>query len=58
MIRITLEKDARTDWSGQTLPAKIQIREFENHAEADNWLVEDSYYAESYIRKMTWERIP
>jgi hypothetical protein len=58
MIRITLEKDERTDWDGKTLPARVQVRDFETHAEACSWLVEDSYFEETYTRRMTWERIP
>jgi len=58
MIRITLEKDEYVAWNGETAPARVQVVEFEDHARADSWLVEDSYYAESYTRKMTWERIP
>lgn len=59
VIRITLEKDEWVDDRGRVMmPARTQVMEFEDHARADNWLVEDSYYAEPYTRKMTWERIP
>lgn len=58
MIRITLERDAWVGWDGQIVPVRTIVREFEDHARAASWLVEDSYYAESYTRKMSWERIP
>lgn len=56
-VRITLKKEAYVGWNGRKTLARTQVREFADHAEAANWLVEDSYFAESYTRHMTWEVI-
>jgi hypothetical protein len=57
IIRVTLERDAYTGWRGQQRPAATLVREFEDTAVADNWFVHDSYFAETYTAKATWERV-
>lgn len=48
MIRITLVQDS---------PELMRVKEFDDIGMAASWLVEDSYFAESYTRTMIWERI-
>lgn len=58
MIRITLEMDEWTTYqTGTVIPAKTIVREFSDEEQALNWFVQDSYFAETYTRKATWERI-
>lgn len=57
MIRVTLVKDEWTGWNGQVVPARTQVREFEDIAEAENWFISDSYFSEPYTRSALWERI-
>ncbi len=58
MIRITLVRDAHLALSGKIVPTRVFIKEFDDIGTATSWLVEDSYFSESYTRSMTWERIP
>lgn len=57
IIRIILEKASYVAWNGQRVPARVDVREFTDVAEAANWLIEDSYFSESYTRSVRWERI-
>lgn len=57
LIRITVERDAYTGWTGQQIPARTIVREFTDIGMADSWLTGDSYVAEPYTRRLTWERI-
>lgn len=60
MIRIRIVRDARPatfNPDGPMRPASVEVREFDDDQKAANWLIEDSYFAESYTKKVTWERI-
>lgn len=50
LVRISIEYD------GETKRQPV-VREFADVAEADDFLVADSYVTESYVRKLTWERL-
>lgn len=58
MIRITMVKDSYTSWNGAVIPARTEVKEFEDTGAAISWFTEDSYFEESYTRKAVWERIP
>lgn len=55
MIRITLEKAEYFGWNGLPVPARTQIREFEDHYAAADWFIHDSYFSETYTTKAVWE---
>lgn len=57
MFRITLEKDSYIGWNGERVPARVQVKEFEDHGEAVSWFVYDSYFSEPYTRRAVWERV-
>ncbi len=57
MIRITLVRGAWTGWNGKDQEPKTIVREFDDAALAQDWFINDSYFAEGYTRSATWERI-
>ena len=50
LVRISIE------YAGDS-PRQPVVREFTDVAEADDFLVADSYVTESYVKKLTWERL-
>lgn len=56
MIRITITYKTTIDEDGRK-ETRIKIKEFEDDAEARKWLIEDSYFAEDYVKSALWERI-
>lgn len=57
LIRITLIRTETTTGDGRTNPAKTIVHDFTDVALAQKFFVEDSYFAEGYTTKATWERI-
>ncbi len=56
MIRITLERKDYSAMNGEVrVYARTIVEEFEDHYEAANWFINDSYFDEPYTAKATWE---
>jgi hypothetical protein len=51
-VRITLEKEK---W--ERAAARTEVKEFTDVYAAQDWFIHDSYFAEDYTRKATWERL-
>lgn len=55
MIRITITyKSTVVD---KIREARIKVKEFDDDAQACKWFIEDSYFAEGYVKSALWERI-
>lgn len=50
LIRISIEY-------AEDSPRLPDVREFTSVSEADAYLCDDSYVTETYVRKLTWERL-
>lgn len=58
MIRITVVRDGYVTYSGRTVLPKTTKHVFQNDPDAAKWLVEDSYFAEPFVARVVWERLP
>lgn len=57
MIRITLVRRNYFSWNGTQVKSSTIVKEFEDHAVAANWFIEDSYFDELYTESALWEQI-
>lgn len=57
LVRVTIERDAYTGWTGAPIPPKTITQDFENFAEAADWVHHDGYISEDYTRRVVIEHV-